>query len=282
MNREPIFDNHVHLQRSGKFIEAAREFERAGGTGILLVNLPPDGDVCSPNYFMEMYTEAVSIKEEVKRATTLDVLLALGPYPVTALQIAERMGAAAAEEKVVRAAELAIEFIQEGKAEALGEIGRPHFNVPDELWIMSNNIMKECLKLAAREGCAAILHTEEATISNMREIAEMAKSVNMPVHRTVRHHSPPLVDEEENFGLIPSVKATRENIRKAAMSSDRFVMETDYLDDPSRPGAVLGIRTVPRRTRELMEERLADRDFLRKIHLEIPCSIYGSENFSNV
>jgi TatD-related deoxyribonuclease len=28
-------------------------------------------------------------------------------------------------------------------------------------------------------------------------------------------------------------------------------METDYLDDPTRPGAVLGPKTVPRRTQEL-------------------------------
>ncbi|MEM3342107.1 MAG: hypothetical protein QW728_05395, partial [Thermoplasmata archaeon] len=34
----------------------------------------------------------------------------------------------------------------------------------------------------------------------------------------------------------------------------RFAMETDYIDDLSRPGAVLGHLTVPKRTRWLLQE----------------------------
>ena len=31
-------------------------------------------------------------------------------------------------------------------------------------------------------------------------------------------------------------------------------METDYLDDKNRPGAVLGPRTIPKRTNQLIEK----------------------------
>ena len=34
------------------------------------------------------------------------------------------------------------------------------------------------------------------------------------------------------------------------------MLETDYMDDPKRPGAVLGPKTVPKRTRQLLEAGL--------------------------
>src|SRR5659263_32959 len=37
----PILDNHMHLNPSGRCLDAVREFARAGGTHIVLVSLPP-------------------------------------------------------------------------------------------------------------------------------------------------------------------------------------------------------------------------------------------------
>jgi len=53
------------------------------------------------------------------------------------------------------------------------------------------------------------------------------------------------------------------------------MMETDYIDDPKRPGAVLGPKTVPRRTFELLEKELASKEDLIKIHKENPEKTYG-------
>ena len=36
----PIFDNHLHLQRSGKYIDAIKDFTRAGGTHFVLCQYP--------------------------------------------------------------------------------------------------------------------------------------------------------------------------------------------------------------------------------------------------
>ena len=48
-----------------------------------------------------------------------------------------------------------------------------------------------------------------------------------------------LVLEEENHGLFPSVLASKPAVKEALSKGDRFVMETDFLDEPSRPGAVM-------------------------------------------
>ena len=36
------------------------------------------------------------------------------------------------------------------------------------------------------------------------------------------------------------------------MAKTGFFLETDYMDDPRRPGAVLGPKTVPKRTQQLL------------------------------
>ncbi len=50
-------------------------------------------------------------------------------------------------------------------------------------------------------------------------------------------------------------------------------METDYIDDPDRPGAVLGPKTVPRRVRWLLEE--GHEAAVRTAHVETPREVYG-------
>ena len=56
--------------------------------------------------------------------------------------------------------------------------------------------------------------------------------------------------------ITPSVNLGKDAIGKLIETcklSDRvgFMLETDYMDDPRRPGAVLGPKIVPKRTQQL-------------------------------
>jgi TatD-related deoxyribonuclease len=52
-----------------------------------------------------------------------------------------------------------------------------------------------------------------------------------------------------------------------------FLMETDFVDDLDRPGAVMGPKTVPRRVRWLLEE--GHDAAMRRAHVETPRAVYG-------
>jgi TatD-related deoxyribonuclease len=69
------------------------------------------------------------------------------------------------------------------------------------------------------------------------------------------------------------VIARRDAITAAVESEEPFLLETDFLDDPDRPGAVLGPKTVPRRS-EWLRERGHD-EALRRCHVETPRRVYG-------
>jgi TatD-related deoxyribonuclease len=62
-------------------------------------------------------------------------------------------------------------------------------------------------------------------------------------------------------------------LREAADRGEPFLMETDFVDDPDRPGAVLGPKTVPRRVRTLLDEGYDDA--VRLAHVETPRRVYG-------
>ena len=105
----------------------------------------------------------------------------------------------------------------------------------------------------------------------------MAKKVGLPAEKVVKHYSPPLVLEKENYGLMPSVLASKKNINAAVKKGFRFMMETDYIDDPKRPGAVLGPKTVPKRTKQLLEDGILDEKEIERIHKINPEKTYGIE-----
>ena len=95
---------------------------------------------------------------EVRKEHDLHVRVVLGPHPAAfAHQFIKWMeedgdkGIERACENYHDSIDAALEFVQEGQAHAIGEVGRPHWDVSDELWALSNLLLEETMPLAARE-----------------------------------------------------------------------------------------------------------------------------------
>jgi len=80
-------------------------------------------------------------------------------------------------------------------------------------------------------------------------------------------------------GLTPSVLCGKGAIDRLVethrSSSHGFFLETDYMDDPRRPGAVLGPKTVPKRTQQLLEAGV-DEEVMWNTHSALPERVYGA------
>ncbi len=224
--------------------------------------------------YKPIYDRTIELAEEADKKTSVKTYVTLGPYPVDLIYLERSVGIEKGEKILMDGMELAASYIEDGKAIALGEIGRPHFQVSDEILQASNRIMKYGMEIALDVGCPVVLHTESATSEVCEEIALMADEVGLPRDKVVKHYSPPIVDESENHGLFPSVLASEKNLRAALKKNDRFMMETDYLDDPNRPGAVLGIKTVPKKTFKLLEEEILSARSASQIHQINPETVY--------
>ncbi|MFB6080480.1 MAG: TatD family hydrolase [Haloferacaceae archaeon] len=267
----PVLDDHLHLDPDeGKGIDAVEEFRRLGGTHLLVVNLPSwhlGVTAETGAEFRAVFERTLAVVARADDVLPGRAWPVLGVHPGLVSRLVDDRGMAPAEAADLMAAglDVAAEYVRDGRALAL-KSGRPHYEVSDEVWAASNEVLCHALALGAEEGCAVQLHTEGT--EDLTEVAEWARERGLDPRRVVKHYA-----GERLAGPTPSVMCRKEWLRAHAERGEPFLMETDYVDDPDRPGAVMGPKTVPRRTRWLLEEGYDGA--VRRAHVETPAAVYG-------
>lgn len=270
-----IFDNHIHLRRDGRFLNAVKEFKKFGGTHLILCQLPMINQVIKNKSYKSCYQETLKMASEIRSKIDISIFVTVGPYPVDYLRLLEKFGRESTNVIMKKGVDEAAKLCEEQKCIGIGEIGRPHFQVDEKVIKDSNSIIKYGMEKAKEVNVPVILHTESTTPEQCKELVEMGKKVGLPSDKIVKHFSPPLILKNENHGLMPSVLASKKNIIEAIKKGTRFMMETDYIDDPRRPGAVLGPKTIPKRTFELIKNGYLTEKQAYEIHKKNPEQTYN-------
>jgi len=270
----PITDDHMHLNlKRGRGIEAIKEFRNAGGTHVFIVSLPARElglTIARAGDFKAMYDATVEAARQASEY--VNAYAVVGVHPAEYIGLANSLGVERAYAIVKGGLEIAAKYVAEGRAVAI-KSGRPHYPVSAELWDTSNALMKYAMDLCLDEDCAVQLHAESEP-DTMRSISDIAKQSRLAPHRVIKHFSPPVVKECESLNVFPSVICSKGALEEALFQGTRFMLETDYIDDPKRPGAVLGPKTVPRKTKEAIRNGVPE-DVFYKIHKDNPEKSYG-------
>jgi len=266
----PVLDDHMHLDPvNGRGADAARDFARVGGTHLLVLNKPSwslGTDVERPGDFREPFDLTIEVTREASDALDGLAWPVLGVHPALVSKLVERgFDVEDARELMQGGIDIAAEYVAEGPALAI-KSGRPHYDVEDAVWEASNAVMRHAFERAAEVGCAVQLHTESG--EDFTEIAAWAEDRGLPRERVVKHFAGGRTE-----GPVPSVIARRDELDPAIEHGRPFMMETDFIDDPDRPGAVLGPKTVPKRSLQLQEA--GHDEALRTAHVETPTRVYG-------
>lgn len=264
----PVTDDHIHFDpRNGQGVKAARDFYRAGGTHLFLVTKPSWSLGVHPvrgKDFSPVFEETLQIAEEIRDAGPV-VFPVFGVHPAEITKLTERMSLAEAEELMKSGLDLAAEHVAEGKAVAL-KSGRPHYEVTPEIWAASNRVLAHAICLATECGCALQIHAESGPCD---DVLEMARDAHMPKDRIVKHFAVP------ETALIPSFIARHEGLGQIIAGGRECMMESDYMDDNTRPGSVIGPKSVPRFTRRLLETDQVTTEQMWKVHRDTPSRVYG-------
>ncbi|WP_440007335.1 TatD family hydrolase [Halomicrococcus sp. SG-WS-1] len=267
----PVLDDHMHLDpENGRGIEAVKDFARSGGTHLLVVNKPSwllGVEVESGEDFREVFDATVDAVERASEILDGRAWPVLGVHPGLISKLVDDRGYDPAEARDLMRAGLAeaAEYVADGPGVAL-KTGRPHYDVSEAVWDASNAVLRRGLELGAETGCAVQLHTEAS--EDLTEVAEWAEDAGLPAERVVKHYAGGRL-----AGPTPSVMSEKDRLEVAAEAGEPFLMETDFVDDPDRPGAVMGPKTVPRRVRWMQEEGYDDA--VRNAHVETPERVYG-------
>lgn len=276
MEQLPIYDNHIHMSPHGRNVDALMEYKEAGGTALTLVTLPyPEVKIQRGSDFATSFDITFDLAEKARVKTGMEINVAVGPYPVLLISLAEQFGLEKAEEMMLQGMEDAGKAVEEGKAVAIGEIGRPHFECSQEIWDASNRILHRGMEIAKENDVPVIIHCESGTTDTNRSLSEIARKAGLDPGMVIKHSSPPFVTEEETYGVMPSIPASKTYIKEALeKSSDRFMLETDYIDDPSKPTAIMSVTTVPNKVKWMLASGKVDEEFIYHICKDIPDMYY--------
>jgi TatD-related deoxyribonuclease len=266
----PLTDDHIHIDPvNGRGLEAAKEFRRAGGTHLFLVTKPSWSFGITPSKgedFTPVFEKTLAIAREI-RELDLVVFPVLGVHPAEITRLAEGMDLARVEEVMKGGLDVAADYVEMGEAVAL-KSGRPHYEVAPEVLGASNRVLRHALGLARDKGCAVQLHAEGGPCA---DVPAMAREAGLDPGKVVKHFATP------ETPLVPSLIARHEAIPALAGEGRAFMMESDFMDENSRPGSVIGPKSVPRFTRRLLETGEISEEAAYRIHAETPSRTYGVE-----
>jgi TatD-related deoxyribonuclease len=267
----PVLDDHLHLDPdAGRGLEAVREFRRLGGTHLLVVNKPSwhlGVEAEAGDDFRAVFDRTLDVVADADDLLPGRAWPVLGVHPGLISRLVDERGFSpdAARDLMCAGLDAAADYVDEGRALAL-KSGRPHYDVADPVWEASNAVLRHALELGADLDCAVQLHTEAS--EDLTDIATWAEDRGLAPDRVVKHYAGPSL-----AGPTPSVMCRKEWLLEVCETDAPFLMETDFVDDPDRPGAVMGPKTVPRRVRWLLEEGYDDA--IRRAHVETPARVYG-------
>ena len=268
--KTPITDDHIHIDPvNGRGIEAAKDFMRAGGTHMFLVSKPSFSLGVFPKRgsdFCQVFDETLRIADKI-RETGIVVFPVLGVHPAEITRLSETMNPEEAMVIMKGGLDFAARYVTEGTAVAL-KSGRPHYEVTPEVLALSNEVLFHAFSLGGDCRCAVQVHAETGPCDDM---IALARSAGMDPTRVVKHYASP------ETPLIPSLMAKHEAIPALCREGRRLTMESDYMDENSRPGAVIGPKSVPRFTNRLLSEGLITGEDVHRIHTDTPSRVYGVE-----
>jgi TatD-related deoxyribonuclease len=248
----PVVDHHCHLSPAGEGVVAARRFRAAGGTHLFLAtqNYGPSIPRSLEEY-EEQFATTEALARRVRDEAGVEVYLVVAPYPIDLVQIAPEVGLEPARAVQVAAIDRAGQWVREHRAVALGEVGRPHFPIPPDIAGATDAVFLHALAVAHDVDCPVVVHSDDLDPEGFRRLAEEADRAGVRRERVVKHYARNRLPTSQRSSVTPSYLARRELVDSLWKDPGPWFLETDFLDDPRRPGAVLDLATVPRRAAAL-------------------------------
>jgi len=274
-----IADNHCHLNPiKGLGIKAAEKFKKSGGWFMCIVNLLSwsyDIFVTKPEDYIKLYKKTIKTAEEVRKLGFCTAVI-VGPHPAELVKLAENKGLDIAEEIIRRAYKLAAKYVEKGLADGLGEVGRPHWETSHEIVEACNRVLDYVLQLAKDLDCVVHLHLEQKGLQTINDIYRRVSRIGP--RRIVFHHAESsYVKAISSKKMYASITGKKSFLIEAIKQTENFVVESDFLDDPRRPGAVIAPWSIASTTRKLLNENIISYEKAYKIHVDNIKEIYDIE-----
>lgn len=278
-----VADGHSHSNpaRGLGARQIAERFKEAGGWFIALVSLSPSAYGIEEVTF-ESYVKAVQLHAKecrVAREVGLKVACIAGFHPAEIDRLVDkhRLSVSRALELGERVIGYVADLVRAGELDGIGEVGRQHYRTVSERVVASHIIMELAIEMARDLDAVVHLHLEQSKEDTVA-ITDRAISRLRPARsKVIFHHSDPKAAAEAlKRGYSATVSGLRQPLEHAlSIAEPLFMVESDYIDDPSRPGVVAYPWQVASLVRSLAKERPELEERLYKINVDAVERAYG-------
>ncbi|MFB6490706.1 MAG: TatD family hydrolase [Thermoproteus sp. AZ2] len=267
-----VFDNHCHANELTGLgaEEVVKRFKRAGGVGVVFVSLLTwsiGGTPGDRGSVAKLYEHTVR-NAQVARSHSLISGAVVGVHPAECIRLLEAGWRPAEVLEFMRwTVDLAAEYVKEGKAVGLGEYGRPHWPVDPAWRSLCDEVIKYAISRARDVGAVVHLHLERNGLATVESIAELAKAAGAKELQVVMHHiEPSAAVAARERGLAPSIPIGRRGeLEQALALPPIYLVESDYIDDNKRPGAVIPPWTLAAKLRRAVEAGVIGESYVEEL-----------------
>ncbi len=168
---------------------------------------------------------------------------------------------------------------REGLLDGIGEVGRPHYKARPERVAIAQAVTEEAL-LAAEEGCIVQLHLEQAGAATVETIDLIARRLGLSAEARSRiffhHASLEVARAAVERGYRATVPGVAKLLEYASENVEPFfVVESDFIDDPKRPGVVVYPWEMARKLREIAGR--GKQEWVYKVAVDNVAEAFGVE-----
>ncbi|MEM2278377.1 MAG: TatD family hydrolase [Zestosphaera sp.] len=277
-----VSDAHAHVSPSGLGGEVVvRRFKDSGGWFIALVSLPPSHYGFSTGLdgiIKSFETHVIECSKARKEGVKVACLAGIHPAYVDELV---RIAGSHRTDKVLQILGKALEHLKklrlEGKIDGLGEFGRPHYKTLPESVVVNEIVLIKALEICRDTDSLIHIHTEQGGLATIASVDYLARLAKIPKNKVVFHHATTfLAKTAEEFEYSMTVLG-REDLLTNTLESGitKALVESDFIDDPRRPGAVMYPWDISKEVEKLLSKREDYEEVLTKYLIDNVVSLYG-------
>ncbi len=276
-------DAHLHSNPvSGLGAERIGEkMKETGAWFACLVSLPPYhyGFGLSVDDYRRSIDILVSEAEKLRKAG-LKVRVLAGFHPA---EIDEHIRHGRSPEEILDLAEkvfkIIVEKFKEGVLDGIGEVGRQHYSTAPHRVVLSELIMIRAFEIARDHDMIVHLHLEQGGYTTVKSIERLIDFIRLREDAVFLHHvtyNEAVHAEKTNMNY--TVPAKYRSLKKVfSLNLSRLLIESDFIDDPRRPGVSSYPWDIPKRMTRLIEEGIIDEEQVNKIFIDNTVKAYQVE-----
>jgi len=262
----------------------ATKFKQNKGWFIAIIGLSPWHYDLTPNYenYIKAFHHTINECKECKEVGVKTAcLVGFHPADLDKLVYKHRLKMEQALNLAFRVLDYAIELCKKGLIDGIGEIGRPHYNIEPRFVVANELIVLYVLRRIKEENldCIVHLHLEQGGQVTVESIKLFTEITGVNKDKILFHHSRPgLIEHALNNGFPASLPGIKQLIKWGIENlKPIYVLESDFLDDPHRPGVVVYSWEMIEYQQEILSNNKEYEEYLAKININNIVKLYGVE-----